>query len=97
MTDETRALGAEIGFEMRTTPPYSPEGNGMTEPFVKSFQRDYVYLADFGPRPTGFMTTGSGPIRRNSRLRLIAASFGRGVARAKSRGSSKVAAASAHR
>ena len=24
-SDETRAFGAEIGFEMCTTPPYSPE------------------------------------------------------------------------
>jgi hypothetical protein len=45
-SDETRAFGAEIGFEMCTTPPYSPESNGMAESFVKSFKRDYVYLAD---------------------------------------------------
>jgi transposase InsO family protein len=45
-SDDTRAFGAEIGFEMCTTPPYSPESNGMAESFVKSFKRDYVYLAD---------------------------------------------------
>jgi len=45
-SDETRAFGAGIGFVMCTTPPYSPESNGMAESFVKSFKRDYVYLAD---------------------------------------------------
>ena len=45
-SDETRTFGAEIGFAMCTTPPYSPESNGMAESFVKSFKRDYVYLAD---------------------------------------------------
>jgi transposase InsO family protein len=45
-SDETRAFGAAIGFAMCTTPPYSPESNGMAESFVKSFKRDYVYLAD---------------------------------------------------
>jgi transposase InsO family protein len=45
-SDETRSFGAEIGFVMCTTPPYSPESNGMAESFVKSFKRDYVYLAD---------------------------------------------------
>jgi transposase InsO family protein len=45
-SDETRAFGAEIGFAMCTTPPYSPESNGMAESLVKSLKRDYVYLAD---------------------------------------------------
>jgi putative transposase len=45
-SDETRTFGAEIGFVMCNTPPYSPESNGMAESFVKSFKRDYVYLAD---------------------------------------------------
>ncbi|HEY0707624.1 MAG TPA: IS3 family transposase [Polyangia bacterium] len=35
-----------LGFVVCTTPPYSPESNGMAESFVKSFKRDYVYLAD---------------------------------------------------
>ena len=45
-SDETRTFGAEIGFVMCNTPPYSPESNGMAESFVKSCKRDYVYLAD---------------------------------------------------
>lgn len=45
-SEETRTFGTEIGFVMCTTPPYSPESNGMAESFVKSFKRDYVYLAD---------------------------------------------------
>ena len=36
----------ELGFVVCTTPPYSPESNGMAESFVKGFKRDYVYLAD---------------------------------------------------
>ena len=32
-SDETRGFGAEIGFTMCTTPPYSPESNGMAESF----------------------------------------------------------------
>jgi putative transposase len=35
-----------LGFVVCTTPPYSPESNGMAESFVKGFKRDYVYLAD---------------------------------------------------
>lgn len=31
-----------------TTPAYSPESNGVAEAFMKTFRRDYVYLA--GPR-----------------------------------------------
>ena len=42
----TRAFGREAGFLVRTTPAYSPESNGMAEAFVKSFKRDYVYLAE---------------------------------------------------
>ena len=45
-SNETREFGAGIGFEMCTTPPYSPESNGMAESLVKSFKRDYVYIAD---------------------------------------------------
>lgn len=43
---ETRAFGRQAGFAVCTTPAYSPESNGMAEGFVKTFKRDYVYLAD---------------------------------------------------
>jgi putative transposase len=42
--DQTRAYGASWGFDVRTTPAYSPESNGMAEAFVKLFKRDYVYV-----------------------------------------------------
>lgn len=42
---ETRAFGASCGLLVRNTPAYSPESNGMAEAFVKTFKRDYVYLA----------------------------------------------------
>lgn len=44
--NETRAFGRDAGFLVCTTPAYSPESNGMAEAFVKTFKRDYVYLAD---------------------------------------------------
>jgi transposase InsO family protein len=44
--DDTRKFGASCGFIVRNTPAYSPESNGMAEAFVKTFKRDYVYLAD---------------------------------------------------
>jgi len=40
---QTKLYGAEWGFDVRTTPSYSPESNGMAEAFVKLFKRDYVY------------------------------------------------------
>jgi putative transposase len=43
---DTRAFGAASGLLVRNTPAYSPESNGMAEAFVKTFKRDYVYLAD---------------------------------------------------
>jgi len=43
---DTRAFGAASGLLVCTTPAYSPESNGMAEAFVKTFKRDYVYLAD---------------------------------------------------
>ena len=43
---ETVAFGRLLGLEVCTTAPYSPESNGMAEAFVKTFKRDYVYLAD---------------------------------------------------
>jgi len=43
---ETVDQAEALGFVVCTTPPYSPESNGMAESFVKGFKRDYVYLAD---------------------------------------------------
>jgi transposase InsO family protein len=42
--NETIAFGGSLGLLMCTTPPYSPESNGMAEAFVKTLRRDYVYL-----------------------------------------------------
>jgi putative transposase len=41
--DQTVRYGEDWGFDVRTTPAYSPESNGMAEAFVKLFKRDYVY------------------------------------------------------
>lgn len=41
---ETCDFGAQLGFEICTTPSYSPESNGASEAFVKTLKRDYVYL-----------------------------------------------------
>lgn len=43
---ETRAFGRLAGLLVCNTPAYSPESNGMAEAFVKTFKRDYVYLAE---------------------------------------------------
>lgn len=43
---ETVAFARSLGLDVRTTPSYSPESNGMAEAFVKTFKRDYVWLAD---------------------------------------------------
>ena len=40
----TRKFGESLGFIMCNTPSYSPESNGVSEAFVKTFKRDYVYL-----------------------------------------------------
>lgn len=44
--NETVEFAESLGFLVCTTPPYSPESNGMAESFVKGFKRDYVYLDD---------------------------------------------------
>jgi transposase InsO family protein len=69
-SDETRTFGAEIGFVMCNTPPYSPESNGMAESFVKSFKRDYIYLAHLwtAARPC---CGGSGRFRDGPRWRCF--------------------------
>lgn len=43
---QTVTYGNQWGFEVITTPAYSPESNGMAEAFVKLFKRDYVYVND---------------------------------------------------
>jgi putative transposase len=43
---ETVSFGRQLGLDIRTTPAYSPESNGMAESFVKTFKRDYVWLSD---------------------------------------------------
>ena len=43
---ETVAFGRKLGLDIRTTPAYSPESNGMAEAFVKTFKRDYVWFGD---------------------------------------------------
>jgi putative transposase len=50
--DATRAFGRTHGLLVRNTPSYSPESNGMAEAFVKTFKRDYVYLADISDAET---------------------------------------------
>jgi transposase InsO family protein len=42
---ETRRFAGMAGLLVRNTPAYSPESNGMAEAFVKTFKRDFVYLA----------------------------------------------------
>jgi len=42
---ETVGFGSSIGLLICTTPPYSPESNGMAEALVKTLRRDYVYLS----------------------------------------------------
>lgn len=43
---ETVNFARSIGFDVRTTPAYSPESNGMAEALVKTFKRDYVWFGD---------------------------------------------------
>lgn len=39
---DTVSFARLLGFDVCTTPSYSPESNGMAEAFVKTFKRDYV-------------------------------------------------------
>src|SRR3990167_11279334 len=41
---ETVMFARTLGFDVCTTPSYSPESNGMAEAFVKTFKRDYASL-----------------------------------------------------
>ncbi len=41
---ETVSFARALGFDVCTTPTYSPESNGMAEAFVKTFKRDYASL-----------------------------------------------------
>lgn len=43
---KTVEFGTSLGLEIRTTPAYSPESNGLSEAFVKTFKRDYVWPND---------------------------------------------------
>ncbi len=40
------SFGRRLGLDIRTTPAYSPESNGMAEAFVKTFKRDYAWFGD---------------------------------------------------
>lgn len=42
VANETVLFARSLGFDVCTTPSYSPESNGMAEAFVKTFKRDYA-------------------------------------------------------
>lgn len=46
VSHKTVSFARNIGFEVCTTPSYSPESNGMAEAFVKTFKRDYVWFGE---------------------------------------------------
>ena len=48
---ERVAFGRRLGLDICTTPTYSPESNGMAEAFVKTFKRDYTWVADLSSAP----------------------------------------------
>ncbi len=41
-----QTLGRQLGLKSCFTAAYSPESNGMSESFVKTIKRDYVYVSD---------------------------------------------------
>ncbi len=43
---ETVRFGRDLGLEICTTTAYSPENNGISEAFVKTFKRGYVWPND---------------------------------------------------
>ena len=49
---QTVYFGRALGFEICTTPAYSPESNGMSEAFVKIFKRDYAWFGDLSDAQT---------------------------------------------
>ena len=49
---ETIRFGRSLGFDICTTPAYSPESNGMAEAFVKTIKRDYAYVSDLSDAQT---------------------------------------------
>jgi len=50
--NETRRFASNLGFLVCNTPSYSPESNGISEAFVKTFKRDYVYLHEIDDAET---------------------------------------------
>ncbi|USQ15556.1 hypothetical protein J2N86_15515 (plasmid) [Legionella lytica] len=42
---ETAAFARKLGFDVRATPAYSPERNGMAEAFVKRLREIMSHLA----------------------------------------------------
>lgn len=43
---DTQAIGRHLGLKCCYTAAYSPESNGMSESFVRTIKRDYVYTND---------------------------------------------------
>ena len=39
-------MGRHLGLKSCFTSPYTPESNGMSEAFVATIKRDYVYTSD---------------------------------------------------
>jgi len=46
LANDTVKFAKSINLIPCTTPPYSPQSNGIAEAFVKTFKRDYVYIHD---------------------------------------------------